>query len=363
MNIIIYNGPVDEFTEIVPETNYVSLTTFIAFIDNRTEKKEAIISTLEDARSLVVYSSEYASAMEHFIENFANYLAIIRMSSNIDTVFLHNPPSSIRKQLKRHQFEIYEESYDYLKISRSDIRTIRDKFNEVVFGQVEARNKILETIFPLTNKNYDKPIVIMLYGPSGVGKTETAKLINSVMYRDKRIFRKQLSMFQNNEYSNYLFGDRSNSFAKDLLDRETNVILLDEFDKAHPMFFSAFYEVFEEGSFSDKYYEVDLKNTIIICTSNYTSEEEIELMLGAAISSRFDAHICYDALSDEAKMKIADIAYRNHIEKYDASDRQVIEENNILNKFYLVKDHFDNARNINKIIGNSMAQSIIRQLE
>ena len=72
---------------------------------------------------------------------------------------------------------------------------------------------------------------MLFYGSSGIGKTETANFISACL--EEKIFRKQFSMFQNNQFSTYLFGGAhyEKSFAKDLLDRESNVILLDEFDK------------------------------------------------------------------------------------------------------------------------------------
>ncbi|BDX42641.1 MULTISPECIES: AAA family ATPase [Lactobacillales] len=115
----------------------------------------------------------------------------------------------------------------------------------------------------------------MFYGPTGVGKSETAKFVNKVINSNKNLFRKQLSMFHSENFMNYIFGDKSSSFAKDLLDRETNVILLDEFDKAHPMFYSAFYQLFDEGVYTDKFYDVNLDNVVIFCTSNYLNENEI----------------------------------------------------------------------------------------
>lgn len=56
-------------------------------------------------------------------------------------------------------------------------------------------------------------------------------------------------MMQNQESIDYIFGaDHSkNSFARDMLGRESNVILIDEFDKVNPHFYNAFYELFDEG--------------------------------------------------------------------------------------------------------------------
>lgn len=70
------------------------------------------------------------------------------------------------------------------------------------------------------------------------------------------------------------------SFAKELLDRESNVILLDEFDKAYSVFHSAFYQLFDEGIYEDQNYRLELFKSIIICTSNYKSEDDIKSHLG-----------------------------------------------------------------------------------
>ena len=85
-----------------------------------------------------------------------------------------------------------------------------------------------------------KPIVLLFYGNSGIGKTETAQFLTEQI--GGKILRKQFSMYQNNEFANYLFGGKYNekSFAKDLIARDSNVILLDEFDKAYFVFHSTF---------------------------------------------------------------------------------------------------------------------------
>lgn len=61
-----------------------------------------------------------------------------------------------------------------------------------------------------------------------------------------------------------------------MLARESNVILIDEFDKVHSNFYNAFYELFDEGIFVDTNYRVDLRHTIIILTGNFESEEDIK---------------------------------------------------------------------------------------
>ena len=58
------------------------------------------------------------------------------------------------------------------------------------------------------------------------------------------------------------------------MDRESNIILLDEFDKANSVFSSTFYQLFDEGKYEDHNYYVKLEKSIIVCTSNYTDEAQ-----------------------------------------------------------------------------------------
>ncbi len=80
----------------------------------------------------------------------------------------------------------------------------------------------------------------MFYGPSGVGKTEISKIISECL--GGKLLRKQMSMNKTNYMFDYIFGNKhgKSSLAKDLLERESNVILLDEFDKGLSEINSAF---------------------------------------------------------------------------------------------------------------------------
>ncbi|WP_243114907.1 AAA family ATPase [Faecalibacterium prausnitzii] len=82
----------------------------------------------------------------------------------------------------------------------------------------------------------------MLYGPSGVGKTESAKSISKSLGGE--LLRIQFSMMQTSEAYDYVFGAEhsKSSFARDMMGRESNVILIDEFDKVNPALYNAFYE-------------------------------------------------------------------------------------------------------------------------
>ncbi|MFQ6837500.1 MAG: AAA family ATPase [Thomasclavelia spiroformis] len=66
--------------------------------------------------------------------------------------------------------------------------------------------KLIGALYPSTKGKINKPRVILLYGPTGVGKTKTAKYLSNIL--GKNIFRKQFSMFHSEDFATYLFGGK-----------------------------------------------------------------------------------------------------------------------------------------------------------
>ena len=201
--------------------------------------------------------------------------------------------------------------------------------NEDVIGQEKCKKEITSSLYKLLTRLKDKPIVLLLYGPSGVGKTETAKSISKSL--GGKLLRIQFSMMQNQEAYNYVFGgDHSrSSFAKDLQSRETNIVLIDEFDKVNPIFYNAFYEMFDEGRFVDANYEVDLKNCVFVCTTNFNNEDEIKKILGPAMFSRIGDCIKYQELNKAEKEIIIDRCFNEIIHKLKEDEKEIIEKTDI----------------------------------
>ncbi|PAL04096.1 AAA family ATPase [Peribacillus simplex] len=360
MKFIVFNGPLEEFEKFIPKEHTNSLTTVVTTMDLVLRGNELNLKWFE---TLIVYSDEYSGVKEHFIEGFTNYIFLYAESLAFEEVYLHNPPKKIVEQLENHKSDIDIEitDYGYKNLTVKRLSKMKEKFDSIVFGQEQVKNEILQTIYSLTNGRINRPKVIMLYGPPGVGKTETAKLINETL-NGKKLFRKQLSMFHNDNIYSYIFGDKVFSLAKDLIERETNVLLLDEFDKAHPLFYSAFYEMFDEGIFEDKYYKVKLENTIILCTSNYQSENEIKERLGAALFSRFDNVIQYKELSETAKIRILEKTYKEELMKFKKDEREYLETLEILNKMIKIINQFDNARDIQKSLIKVLSYPLVEKL-
>ena len=136
--------------------------------------------------------------------------------------------------------------------------------------------------------NPDAPLgVFLLTGPSGVGKTETARAIAEELYGGERfLISINMSEYQEAHTVSQLKGSppgyvgygEGGVLTEAVRQRPYSVVLLDEVEKAHPDVLNLFYQVFDRGFMRDgEGREIDFKNTIILMTSNLASEEIIRL--------------------------------------------------------------------------------------
>lgn len=358
--VLIFYGSQKEYIKRIP-VDHTNLTELVMQLDENKMKVEIQGQPKTEEKklhvvNLVVESSEYAGVREHVILNFANFLN----KFEVDNLYLQNPPMQISDQMTR-LFPAKIEYQQYRTIDESVIKQINTEFDARIFGQSEAKDNILRVLYPMVLSDRTKPAVLLLYGKSGVGKTETANYIAEVL--GEPLFRKQFSMFQNNQFSTYLFGGAhyEKSFAKDLLDRESNIILLDEFDKANPVFHSAFYQLFDEGKYEDQNYYVKLEKSIIVCTSNYTDEAQIKKELGDAIFNRFDAIIRFADLDNDAKLKIASTHFERIASQYK-DEKNILLPEDIISKMMnnVLKAH--NSREIQHFISDMFSIYCIQNL-
>lgn len=365
--VVIFFGSCRAFAEITPK-NARSLTSVAIEMDEESKKLVMVHKglpqspdTKKEKRKLkpriinfVISADEYCGVQEHVILNFGNFISKL----SITNLYIQNPPVSILDQLYRNYGSLIEEvQQPYPSLDEEKIRHFNKEYSKVIIGQNKVKQKLLQALYPSLNPINKKPIVILLYGDTGLGKTETAQFLTDIV--GGILFRKQFSMYQNNEFANYLFGGRYNekSFTQDLLARDSNVILLDEFDKANPVFHSAFYQLFDEGEFSDQNYRVSLEHTIIICTSNYITAEEIKSKLGAPIYNRFDAVIEFAQLSENAKRIIA----ADFIKKAEL-DYGFTLETAVKKRLEIAITSLDNAREIQRAVKDTFSLIAVRKI-
>lgn len=226
------------------------------------------------------------------------------------TIYIHNPPAGLKallEQMKARNLIDLVCNTEQHQINR-DAKNFAFNIQEIekhIIGQEMAVQEISKSLWYLTSVDRKKPYVIMLYGGSSLGKTEIVREIAKYFFKNK-FFETHLSMYKNDKYSDYFFGQSPNrrSLGFDLLERESNLIFLDELDKCPEYFYSAFYTLFDNTIFKDAVYDVDISGTLIILTSNYSDLDEMKDKLGLPIYYRIDKFVHFEDFSPKTVYEI-----------------------------------------------------------
>lgn len=162
---------------------------------------------------------------------------------------------------------------------------MEDFLSKRVVGQSEALHLLSDAIRRSRAGISDphKPIGSFLFlGPTGVGKTETAKALAELMFDDERaMVRIDMSEYGEKHAVSRLIGappgyvgyEEGGQLTEAVRRRPYSVVLLDEVEKAHPEVFNVLLQLLDDGRLTDgQGRTVDFKNTVVILTSNIGSQ-------------------------------------------------------------------------------------------
>lgn len=166
-----------------------------------------------------------------------------------------------------------------------DLTNLEQNLNHRVIGQLSAMKIISRTIMnaELGLADASRPRgSFLLLGPSGVGKTETAKTLSELVYHDqKSMVRLDMSEYGESHTAARLTGAPPGYVGYEeggqltgAVDRQPNsLVLLDEIEKAHPKLFDMFLQLLDDGRLTDsKGKTVDFTHTMVLATSNIGSQ-------------------------------------------------------------------------------------------
>ena len=263
-----------------------------------------------------------------------------------------------------------------------------------IVGQDEAVKAVADAIRRARSGigNPMRPMGSFLFlGPTGVGKTETAKALGEVFFGDKAKFlRLDMSEYNAGDSLNRLIGSFESNTPGTLVallrENPYGVLLLDEFEKTAPKVLDLFLQIIDEGIFSDMRGEkVSARNVVIVATSNAGSDIIFEYLkthrdlsgardtiINKIISegiykpellNRFDGVILFHPLAEEHLKSVAKKMLRGLEERLKEQGITLRTNDALLN--FLVNKGTDpkfGARPLNRAIQETVEQIIAKKM-
>jgi ATP-dependent Clp protease ATP-binding subunit ClpC len=279
-----------------------------------------------------------------------------------------------------------------------------DEIKQRVIGQDPAVDAIVKSIRRSRAgiRNNKRPMGSFLFlGPTGVGKTELAKVLCKELFgSEDSLVRIDMSEYMEKHSVSRLIGappgyvgfeDGGGQLSEKVRKHPYSVVLLDEIEKAHPDIYNLLLQILDDGILTDSYgRKINFKNTIIIMTSNAGAREvrhssgmgftkmsetddyermetaireEVKRVFSPEFLNRIDEQIVFRALSKQDLVSVVDIQM-GFLQK-NLSDRGILLEMSQEAKEFIVNHNYDSslgARPIRRSIQNLVEDEIAEGL-
>ena len=335
-----------------------------------TRKKEAIIN------------NDFVKASEYKNEEFK----LMNEINNLELTLYKKKPKKVTKVdvagvvNSKTGIPIYELLNEKKTIIKQTEKIIKEK----LIGQDEAVKKVANIAKKIKLGLNDKCYSCLFCGPSGVGKTELAKVFGENLVGQKNIIRLDMSEYKEAHSISKIVGappgyigyDDNTNILEQIKNKPYSVLILDEIEKAHNDIINLFLQVLDEGKIKDsKSNIVRFDNVVIIMTSNvgfhdinvgFNSENKVKTKLNDKFSipfmNRVDSVIAFNNLNENDISKIINIKLKDLKEKYKNKIDIKIEPK-VINKLIKETNYEEyGARKVSKIIKDELETLIIEAL-
>jgi ATP-dependent Clp protease ATP-binding subunit ClpC len=263
-----------------------------------------------------------------------------------------------------------DENISFNNLNKINVSKLKENLDNYLYGHKEFKDEFIKKI-----KNYNilynleelKIMSVLICGNSGIGKTELAKIIHNTFYTNSKMIKINLGNYKTQGALNSLIGspkgyygsERGGELSNKIQNSDSKVILIDEFEKADVDIFNFFYELLEDGKFTDlNENEFDLTGYLIIFTSNL-NENNYKDIIPAPLLSRFTMKTIFEPLDFATKSKYVKERCQRIVEIYNKKYSCSIDYSVVLEKINKKTiQSINNLRYLNQVVQNALISFI-----
>ena len=267
-------------------------------------------------------------------------------------------------------YDSHEANFNFSNIDKKKIKLLENNLKEKLYGHDEFKKEFIRQI-----KNYSilynleeiKIMSLLICGNSGTGKTELAKIVHETFFSDSNLIKINLGNYKSEGALNSLIGspkgyygsERGGELSNKIRNSDSKVILIDEFEKANSDIFNFFYELLEDGIFTDlSENEYNVNGYLIIFTTNL-QEKNYKEVIPAPLLSRFTMKALFEPVSNEEKSRYVNEKIKSLVDKYENKYSKKIKFHDVLKNIDMAAvENTSNFRYINRIIQKALISVI-----
>lgn len=289
--------------EVTPPTTDEAMD-ILLFSASENEKKSGVTFTISCLRKLLDGSDRFINDIpfpEKVLELLTE-LTIQKSSSKNKIATVEDAVTLLSEKTKIPMTSLTDSA-------KAKLSNIEDIIHQTLIGQDNAIKLIGKSLRTraVGLKNQDRPIGSFLFlGPTGVGKTETAKVLSRVYFGDEdSIIRFNMAEYAGSEGISRLIGSSSQnqlgSLTTAIKEKPASLVLFDEIEKAPPEVFNLLLTLLDEGYITDAFNQkIICSNIFVIATSN-AGAEFIRQQVSQQVSS------------DNLQKSVVNFVQQNHI--------------------------------------------------
>jgi len=275
--------------------------------------------------------------------------------------------------------------FELKEIDKKDIVNFEKSLKKNIIGNDKNIDELIKIYkkLKLGFKDDNMCYSMLFVGPSGVGKTELAKLFSNKI--SNSVIRIDMSEYSESHTISKLIGspagyvgyDDNKNILEKVKDNPFSVIIVDELEKAHPNIINLFYQILDEGKLKDsKGEDIYFNNAMIIMTSNigfnnnsigFNNKNKVSNELKETLSipfiNRIDNLLTFDYLTYDNIKQIVDNKIKKLKNKYKKKDIKLKINNTVIEEIIEKSNYKEyGARKIDKIIKNDLEMIIINSI-